>query len=131
VPDPETGLAFRPDQFVVPKGFEAVETSALLVFCTVLTVAGGTFLIRLCVDLTALIGIPQEPSAPHITTNAPNIFRFFIPASLNFPLTSSRKRFATTEIISQSDEPRPKPSPPHAGKKRPPGSPFPGGQKVV
>ncbi len=28
--------------------------------------------------LTALIGIPQDPSAPHITTNTPIIFRFFI-----------------------------------------------------
>jgi hypothetical protein len=30
------------------------------------------------VDLTALIGIPQEPSDPHITIKRANIFRFFI-----------------------------------------------------
>jgi hypothetical protein len=47
----------------------------------VLTVAGGTDLIMVWVDLTALIGIPQEPSDPHITIKTPNVFRFFIRVS--------------------------------------------------
>lgn len=68
-------------QYVGPNGSEAVETSAWLVFWTVLTVAGGTDLIMVCTDLTALIGIPQEPSDPHITTITPNVFRFFIRVS--------------------------------------------------
>lgn len=72
-------------------------------FCTVLTVAAGTFLIKPWVDLTALIGIPQDPSTPHITTNAPNIFRFFIRVSFKIRALPSRKRFGCqVELLAHS-----------------------------
>jgi hypothetical protein len=61
-----------------PNGSFAVVISAWLAFCTVLAVAAGTDLTMFWALLTALIGIPQDPSAPHITTNTPIIFRFFI-----------------------------------------------------
>ncbi len=72
-------------------------------FCTVLKVAGGTDLIMFWADLTALIGIPQAPSDPHITTNVPNIFRFFICASFKIQALPSRKRFdLQVEMLADS-----------------------------
>ena len=93
MPHQETVLTFCRNQFAGPNGFLAVVTAALLAFCAVLTVAAGTFLIKPWADLTALIGIPQDPSTPHITTNVLNIFRFFIRASFKIRALASRKRF--------------------------------------
>jgi hypothetical protein len=66
-------------------------------------VAGGTDLIMVCTDLTALIGIPQEPSDPHINTITPNVFRFFIRVSFKISTLPSRKRFGRRiELLADS-----------------------------
>lgn len=65
--------------------------------------AGGTDLIMFWADLTALIGIPQEPRVPHITISVLNIFRFFIGASFKIRALPSRKRFGRkAELLTHS-----------------------------
>jgi hypothetical protein len=54
-------------------------------------------------DLTALIGIPQEPSDPHITIKTLNDFRFFIGVSFKISNYPSRKRFdPEAELLAHS-----------------------------